>query len=151
MDPTPGFSSLSNRASVQRLYVPVEVGRVKNVNKNPVAEKAIHELEEELLRQEPRGPPLRVSGLALATARLNSRIRHLGLSSICDYKVIAEKHQQRTSNHTYSEKSKNHSGLLPQTPELQVGDLVYLLFISFLILCRAKIHKTKGHKSPTRF
>ena len=116
--PDPGFSSLRNRASLEHLNVTVEVGRAKNPNKNPVAERAIQELEEELLRHEPGGRPVSAVGLALVTARLNSRVRHLGLSSrelwtqrsqftneqlpISDYQVIAEKHQQRTSNHTSS-------------------------------------------------
>ena len=40
---------------------------------------------------------------------------------------MAEKHRKRTSKHTSSKKSKNPCGLLPHTPELQVGDLVYLI------------------------
>ena len=116
------------------------VGRAKNPNKNPVAERAIQDLEEELLQHKPGGCSVSVVGLVLVTARLNLHLRHLGLSScelwtqrsqftnkqlpISDYQVIAEKHQQRTSNHTSSE---NHCCLLPQAPELQVGDLVYLI------------------------
>ena len=57
------------------------IGRVKNLNKNLVAERAILELEEELLKQEPTGGPVSQLGLAIAVALLNSRIRYSGLSS----------------------------------------------------------------------
>ena len=70
--------SLRNTNALQHLGVSVEVGRVKNANKNPVTEKAVQELEEELLCQEPSGGPVNELGLAVATARLNSRIRSQG-------------------------------------------------------------------------
>ena len=114
VDPAPGFLSISNNDSLKHINVSLEVGRIKNKNKNPVAEKAVQELEEELLRQEPGGGPVTETGLALATARLNSCLRHQGLSSrevwtqqsqftndqlpISDYNIILAKHKQRTVN-----------------------------------------------------
>ena len=59
----------------------LDIVRIKNVNKNPVAEKAIAELESEILRQDPTGDTLTAVTLSLAIARLNSRIRFSGLSS----------------------------------------------------------------------
>ena len=53
VDPAPGFVSLMTTNALQHLGVTVEVGCVKNVNKNPVAEMAVLELETELLSQEP--------------------------------------------------------------------------------------------------
>lgn len=58
VDPATGFVSLKNTTALQHLGVSIEVGRVKNINKNPVAEKAVLKLEEELLRQEPGGGPV---------------------------------------------------------------------------------------------
>jgi len=81
VDPAPGFVSLKNTHALQHLGISVEVGRVKNTNKNPVAERVVLELEEELLRQEPGGGPVTELSLAIATARLNSRLRSQGLSS----------------------------------------------------------------------
>jgi hypothetical protein len=46
-----------------------------------VAEKAIAELEEEILRQAPNGGPIWTVTLAIATSRLNSRLRREGLSA----------------------------------------------------------------------
>ncbi|XP_068703830.1 uncharacterized protein [Montipora foliosa] len=81
VDPSPGSQSMANNDSLNHLNVTIEVGRVKNKNKNPVAEKAVRELEDELIKQEPGGRPVSAVGLALATARLNSRLRLPGLSS----------------------------------------------------------------------
>ena len=143
VDPAPGFVSLSHNDSLKHLNAWLDVGRTKNVNKNPVAEKAIQELEEEFLRQEPRGGPVSPTGLALATARLNSRLRHQGLSArelwtqrsqftgdplpLSDYQTILAQHQQRSTNHPYSEKSKSKHSSVPYHPQIHVGDLVYLL------------------------
>ncbi|XP_044173496.1 uncharacterized protein LOC114951707 [Acropora millepora] len=143
VDPSPGFQSMANNDSLDYLNVTIEVGRVKNKNKNPVAEKAVRELEEELIKQEPGGRPVSAVGLALATARLNSRLRLPGLSSrelwtqrnqftheqlpLSDYNFILDKHAQRSTNHAFSEKSKNPHGLVPNTPSLHVGDIVYLI------------------------
>ena len=55
VDLSPGFQSMANNDSLNHLNVTIEVGRVKNKNKNPVAEKAVRELEEELIKQEPGG------------------------------------------------------------------------------------------------
>ena len=59
----------------------MEIGRVKNPNKNPVAERAIEELGLELLNLSPEGGPVSDIILALATANTNSPIRHDGLSA----------------------------------------------------------------------
>ena len=134
---------MANNDSLNHLNVTIDVGRVKNKNKNPVAEKAVCELEEEIIRQEPGGRQVSAVGLALATARLNSRLRLPGLSSrelwtqrnqftheqlpLSDYDLILGKHEQRSTNHASSEKSKNPRGLVPNTPSLHVGDIVYLI------------------------
>ena len=76
-----GFTSMSNNYTLNQLNVTIEVGGIKNKNKNPVAEKAVRELEEELIRQEPGGRPVSEVGLSLAIARLKSRLRLPGLSA----------------------------------------------------------------------
>ena len=74
VDPAPGFISLKNSKALQHLGISVKVGDVRNTNKNPVAERAMLKLEEELLCQEPSGGPVTELSLAIATARLNSRL-----------------------------------------------------------------------------
>ena len=54
-DPAPGFKSLVNDQLLQHHRIVLELGNPKNPNKNPVAKRAVQELEIELLRQDPLG------------------------------------------------------------------------------------------------
>ena len=107
----------------------MEVGREKNANKNPVAEKCIAELGDELLRISPEGESVSAVNLAIVTANLNSRIRDRGLSAremwyqrnqftnrqlpISDLNLIELQHSNRIHNHAASEKSKTPRGPSP--------------------------------------
>ena len=81
VDPASGFMALRNDETLKPLRLFLEIGRVKNPNNNPVVEKAILELEEELLKQEPTSGPVSQLGLVIAVAILNSCIRYSGLSA----------------------------------------------------------------------
>ena len=144
-DPAPGFVSLREDELLHQHRIGIEVGRVKNPNKNPVAERAVQELEEELLRHtgpDPSEQYITPRRLAVATASLNARIRSRGLSAremwsqrdqftndqipITDHDLIMKQHQERKKNHEHSEASKAPKGRqLPDTP-VSIGDLVYL-------------------------
>jgi hypothetical protein len=142
VDPAPGFVALKDDDMLRELGICLEIGRVKNINKNPVAEKAIYELECELIRLEPGGGSVTPLLLSLALARLNSRIRTGGLSSrelwtqrdqfshkqipVSDRETILKQHERRFENHKFSEKSKHKSGSRTQSSNIHVGDLVYL-------------------------
>ena len=52
-DPAPGLRALVNDPLLKTYRITIELGQAKNPNKNPVAERAVQELETELLRQEP--------------------------------------------------------------------------------------------------
>jgi hypothetical protein len=39
-DPAPGFVGLKNYSVLKQHHIALDIGRIKNVNKNPVAEKA---------------------------------------------------------------------------------------------------------------
>ena len=73
--------ALRNDETLKSLRLSLEIGRVKNPNKNPVVEKAILELEEELLKQEPTGGQVSHLCLVIVVARLNFCIRYSGLSA----------------------------------------------------------------------
>ena len=104
---------------MKSLRLSLDIGRVKNPNKNPVDKKANLELEEELLKQEPTGGPVSQLGLIIAVARLNSRIRYSGLSArelwtqpsqftqeqlpISDRENLLRQHTLRKLNYTSSE------------------------------------------------
>lgn len=142
VDPAPGFVALKDDSLLQQLRIGIEIGRIKNINKNPVAERAIQELEEELLQKEPGGGAVTQLDLSIAIARLNARIRFSGVSSrelwtqrsqftheqipISDREVILEQYNCRTQNHSSSSLSKHKSGKFIPSPSLNVGDLVYL-------------------------
>jgi hypothetical protein len=141
-DAAPGFTALVNDEFLKQQRLMIEVGRVKNKNKNPVAERAIQELEEEILRIDPSSRSVTTLELAIATARLNTRVRGRGLSAremltqrdqfthkqlpIEDRDLILQQHNAKLTNHPHSEKSKAPSGRVAIPPNSSVGDLIYL-------------------------
>lgn len=141
-DPAPGFVSLVNDSSLAHHHISLEIGSAKNVNKNPVAEKAIQELVQEFLRNDPTGSPVTASALSVAVSALNSRIRSGGLSAVemwtqrdqftgeqiplLDSALIASVIKRRQNNHPHSAKSKCPKPIVQSAQEIVVGDLVYI-------------------------
>ena len=141
-DNAPGFQPLVDDQFLVENRIRIDLGRIKNMNRNPVAERAVQELEAEILRLTNVPGPISPLTLSRVTSTLNSRIRSDGLSSreimyqrdqftneqipLHDRDVISAKHKRAIANHRHSEISK--SGGAPQFPEVdvQVGDLVYL-------------------------
>ncbi len=141
-DGASGFTALQDDKELLKYGITVEVGRIKNSNKNPVAEKAIRELEDELIRLSPQGGIISSKVLAVATATLNTRVRARGFSSremwlqrdqfsndqilFKDRELIMKQHNNRVENHATSEKSK--APMKKPLPECgaNVGDIVYL-------------------------
>ena len=72
-DPAPGFTALVDDKLLRYHRIAIEIGRVKN--KNLVTEKAIRELEDELLRKDPLGGAVTTLTLTVANVQLNARIR----------------------------------------------------------------------------
>ena len=68
VDPAPGFCALATDPILLSHGITLEIGRVKNSNKNPVAERAIEELGLEPLNLSRGGGPVSDVTLALATA-----------------------------------------------------------------------------------
>ena len=141
-DPAHGLKPLVDDPLLKKHRITIELGQAKNPNKNPVAERAVQELETELLRQEPLGGVVSPLTLAVATSVLNSRIRSRGLSSremwtqrdqfsnqqlpLADDHLIALQQGQRLSNHLHRERFKAPFHNRPPPPLIGVGDLVYL-------------------------
>ena len=142
VDNAPGFVSLVNDELLLQNGIHLELGQVKNPNKNPVAEKCNQELELELLRLDPSGKPVSYSSLQKVVRTLNTRIRNRGLSareilfcrdqntgqhlSVNDAALSAEQAELRERNHLPSAHSKGKKDSLPHDPPLRAGDLVYL-------------------------
>ena len=141
-DPAPGFQALVNDDLLASSRLCIEIGRVKNVNKNPVAERTVQELREHILRLDPTARAITPVSLALAVASVNSTLRQSGLSAremlmqrdqftnvqlpLSDREVIAKKHSLRSANHASSEKSKAPNAKYPVEDSISIGDLVYL-------------------------
>ena len=122
VDPAPGFQSLHKSQPLKKYGISIELGRFKNLNKNPVAEKAVQELEDELLRIDPTGGPITEAQLSVALSCLNARIRLHGLSASevfirrnqytaeelnnNEKDIISAQHTSRSDNHAPSHKTQ---------------------------------------------
>jgi len=137
-DPAPGFNKLIDDPVLTDQRLSIEIGRVKNNNKNPVAEKAIQELEDELLKLDRDSKSVNESSLSIAVANLNSRVRASGLSSremltqrdqftgeqlpLEDRKLISDQHHRRLATNLFNnQKAGNNS-----EPAIQEGAIVYI-------------------------
>ena len=136
VDPAPGFNTLRKDPLLAQHRLRVEVGEAKNKNKNPVAEKAVQEFEDELLRQDPEHTLVTPAKLAVVVAALNSRVRNQGLSSreiwtqrdqfshdqlpLNDEHYIEQQYKNRQRGHRF------HPGSFKRENQVSVGDLVYL-------------------------
>ena len=76
VDPHSSFQSLEKDEILDNHNIKIEIGHKKNINKNSVAEKAIQELEDELVKISPHGSQIDDMILAKATDQLNCKIRH---------------------------------------------------------------------------
>ena len=142
VDGASAMQSLRNDPILQANGIVIEVGELKNINKNPIAEKAIGELEREIRKAQPEGGPISSHLLALTVAVLNRRIRNRGLSSkeiitqrddltgeqfVFEDNTLADQmYQNRLNNHIPSAASKAPRGKLPNKCRANPGDLVYL-------------------------
>jgi len=141
-DPTSGFKALTEDLLLKQHRITIEIGNAKNRNKNPVAERAVQEVENELLRHDPPGGPVSPVTLSVATATLNACICSCGLSAremwtqqdqfsnqqipLHDQNLIVQQHEQRIANHHHSEKAKAPIAKNLPAEYITVGDLVYL-------------------------
>ena len=119
-DPASALRSLSNNKALQIVNLSLELGDPKNKDKNPIAEKGIRELGDEIVRLQPSGGKVNEIILAQAISNLNSRIRYQNLAAteiwtqremssgaqldIDDKKLIENKYKSRLSHHEPSAK-----------------------------------------------
>jgi hypothetical protein len=142
VDSSTSFVSLVKDVFLSKQNIQLEEGRVKNRNKNPIAEKAIQELEMEIKRCHPEGGPLTSSQLAKCTAILNVRVRNRGLSAreillqrddmtgtqlnFSDEIMCQSQLEKRLDNHGTSALSQAPKGRHAHPADVNVGDLIYL-------------------------
>ena len=135
-------SVLSGDSDLQQLRVSIDLGRVLNKNKNPVADKCISELITELLKVCPEGGKITPVILSFAINTLNSRIRNRGLSAweiifqrdqhtlepleISDSILASDQCENRAKSHAVSAKSKSRNAPIAAKYIVAPGSLVYL-------------------------
>ena len=76
-----GFASLVNDKLLTKLNIEIILGDPKNINKNPVAERAIREIEDEIIKIQSADKEITPAVLAQATMTVNNKLRYLGYSS----------------------------------------------------------------------
>ena len=81
IDGAPALQSLVHDPILKRQSLSLGIGRFKNINRNPVGERALQELETEVKKQYPSSRPVAPYELAVAVASLNSRIRERGFAA----------------------------------------------------------------------
>ena len=142
VDNAPGLVTLKDDHLLKANGIILDFGKVKNINKNPVAEKANQELETELLHIDPSGSTVSPLALCMATDILNSRIRHQGLSAkeivfgrdqftgakleITGDQIAKNQEKSRQLNHPPSSFSKATIKRKALNASVRVGDLVFL-------------------------
>lgn len=143
VDGASGLKGLVDDELLRKCNMVVDIGNPKNKNKNPIAERAVEELEEELRKHQPGGGTVSASMLAMVTASLNCKVRKRGLSSremittrdqftnnqlpISDQELILKQYESKVDNHRSSEMSKAPGrSVRPTDSSIGVGDVVYL-------------------------
>ena len=140
-DPAPGFQKLVQDSILAQHRIVIELGRVKNINKNPIAERSVQEVEDEILKLDRDRSTITNAQLAVAVANLNSRLRFQGLSSremwtqrdqftstplpLDDQKLIEKQHHRRLANNMFhndkmSKQSSANDSAIP------TGTIVYI-------------------------
>ena len=142
VDNAPGFKSLKNDAVLLSKGISIDLGNVKNINKNLCAEKCNQELELELLKVDSTGGPVSDIVLQSAVDTLNSRIRNRQLSakeivtcrdqithnplSVDDNLLSQQQEELRHQNHEPSARSKAPNAPFAAEPTITLGSLVYI-------------------------
>ena len=128
---------------LRKLNIEIITGDSKNVNKNPVAERAVREVEDEILKIQSADKEITVSLLAQATMAVNNKIRYIGYSAnelltntnaLTGQKLKLE--DEDLSNHQFESRQKVHDssarakstfrGAKLINPIVKRGDLVMI-------------------------
>ena len=142
VDNAPGFKALKNDLLLTKANISLDFGRVKNINKNPVVDKAIQELITEILKFNTDVGPITPDSLAIVVNHLNSRIRNRGLSAweilhqrdhdsgvqldMNDRELSILKENERLRNQHSSATSKAAGADIAPSTKVVPGSLVYI-------------------------
>ena len=127
---------------LKRFGITIDLGRVHNPNKNPIAENAVKEFLKERLRLKPEGGPITDIERCIIMMNMNQRIRNRGLAPkeiflrrdltsnevkhVNDEELSAKQTEIREKGHPINEKCKATYQKKPDIPDVKVGDNVYI-------------------------
>ena len=133
---------MQNDSVLSKYGIKIELGRVHNVNKNPVAENAVKEYNKERLRLNPKGGPVSEIEKCIIMRNMNLRIRDRGLAAkeillrrdlitnkpkeVDDEKLSKDQVEKRKAAHPINEKAKATFKTVPADVSLKVGDHVFI-------------------------
>ena len=142
VDAQSSLKALKDDRTLAEEGIKLDIGSAKNKNINSVAEKAIREFREEMVKLTPHGGKISGSVLAKATRNLNSRIRHTGCSArelwvkrdqdtgqslqFEDKQVADAQCEMRLKSHDSSAKYQSRDGPLVEIPRVKIGDRIYI-------------------------
>ena len=142
VDAQSSLKALKNDRILKEEKIELEIGSSKNKQKNSVAEKAIRELREEMVKVSPRGGKISETQLAKATMNLNFRIRHTGHSArelwvkrdqnlghgleFEDEKISDLQYKMRVDSHDSSARYESRNAKKVILPELKIGDKIFI-------------------------
>ena len=122
--------------------ITIDIGRVHNVNKNPVAENAVKEFLKERLRLNPEGGPVTEIEKSLITRNMNQRIRNRGLAAkemllrrelvenkpkdILDDELSETQNKKRVAAQSINEQTKATFKRLPAPIPVKLGDNIFI-------------------------
>lgn len=142
VDPGPSLVPLLDDKVLHQFHIKVDIGRVHNKQKNPVAENTIKEFRKEWLRLKPDGASLSETERAQVTNIMNKRIRLNGLApkeyllkrnlanheNICvnDQDEGKKQFERRTKINEKQAIKESLSKNLPTEQDINIGDRVYI-------------------------
>ena len=140
VDCATGFQKLASECSMdgsilKKLGIIIDLGRIHNINKNPVAENCVKEFLKERLRLSPNGGPITELERARITKNMNSRVRERGLTAkeiAFNRDQISNKFKQvsdqELSDQQVNLRESRHPVILPKKKQnfFRPGDNVFL-------------------------
>ena len=153
VDPGPGLVALQDDEILNRFNIKLDIGRIHNKQKNPVAENAIKEFRKEWLRLYPEGTLLSEIDRASITSTMNKRIRMNGLApkefmlkrNLCNHDSLTVNDQEEGRNQFQRRSDINTSQSIrdsttkpePAEHNIQVGERVFI---------KSDLNKSRGRE-----
>ena len=142
VDNCPAFQALQGDAELARHGISLDLGREKNKNSNPIAEKCVREFREEKKRIKPYGGSVSPEELSVIIASMNRRIRNRDVSAreiltgrdqitnkslnLTDEEMSRKQLEIRNYNHPISARSKANTDKLAENSQVWPGALVFI-------------------------